>query len=136
MIDQRRRRLVDVAFVATALVTGAAAFSNQARQGGWPGWAVAAGTAGGIAACAALWFRRRSPVGVAVTILPLALVTSFAAPAGLLAFFTVALYRRLAVVLWLGVPALAALCIAFALQAGDRPETGVSLWLSLSVVVL
>src|SRR4051795_7103066 len=56
MIDQRRRRLVDLAFVATALVTGAASFSNQARQGGWPGWAVVAGTAGGIAACAALWF--------------------------------------------------------------------------------
>ena len=59
----RRDRLVDSAFFAFALVAGAALFSNQARQGELPDWAVALGTLGGLAACGALWVRRRWPVG-------------------------------------------------------------------------
>src|SRR3954468_7575060 len=132
----RRKRLVDAALFAFALVAGAALFSNQARQSDLPGWAVALGTLGGLAACCALWVRCRWPVAVTVGILPVAVVTSFAAPAGLIAFFTVAVHRRLATVLWVGALALTMLSISYGLQAGDRPELRTSLWLSLLSIVL
>src|SRR5215213_9244088 len=127
----RRDRLVDSAFFAFALIAGAAFFSNQVRQNELPDWAAALGTAGGLAACGALWLRRRWPVAVTAGILPLAILTSFAAPAGLIAFFTVAVHRRLAVVAWLGTLGLAALSASYAVQVGDRPELQSSLWLSL-----
>ena len=131
-----RNRLVDAALIAFAVVAGAALFSNQARQGDLPQWAVALGTLGGLAACGALWVRCRWPVVVTVAILPVAALTSFAAPAGLVAFYTVAVQRRLATVLGVGALGLTALSIAFALQASDRPELRTSLGLSLLSIVL
>src|SRR4051812_39569204 len=126
---RRRQRLVDTWVVAVALVVGFVFFSNQARQGDWPPWAEAAGTIGGLAACGALWFRRRWPVGVALCILPVAVFSSFAAPAGFIAFFTVAVERRFAVVAWLGGTSVTVLCVGFAVASGGRPETPPDLWL-------
>ena len=132
----RRQWLVDTALFAFALLAGAMFFSNQARQAELPGWAVALGTLGGLAACCALWVRRRWPVGVTLAILPVAVLTSFAAPAGLIAFYAVALYRRLTTVLWVGATGLTTLSISYALQATDRPELRTSLWLSLLSIAL
>ncbi len=132
----RRERLTDLAFFVFALVLGAALFSNQVRIDDLPGWAVVAGTAGGLTACSVLWVRRRWPVAVAAGILPLAVLTSFAAPAGLIAFFTVAVHRRFAYVAWLGALELITLTISYALQAGDRPELQTSIWLSLLSLIL
>ena len=132
----RRDRLVDSAVFGFALVAGAALFSNQARQNDLADWAVTLGTLGGLAACGALWLRRRWPVAVTLAILPAAALTSFAAPAGLIAFFTVALHRRLATVLWIGALGLTTLSISYALQADDRPELRASFWLSLLSIIL
>ena len=132
----RRQRLVDSALAALALVLGLMFFSNQARQADLPGWAIAVGTIGGLAACAALLVRRRWPVAVTLAILPVAVFTSFAAPAGLIAFYTVALQRRLTTVLWVGATGLTLLSISYALQADDRPELRSSMWLSLLSIVL
>src|SRR4051812_44848871 len=133
-----RRRIADAALFAFALVAGAALFSNQARQNALADWAVLLGTLGGLAACGALWMRRRWPVAVTAAILPAAAFTSFAIPAGLIAFFTVASQRRLTVVLSIGALGLTTLSIAYAhaLQAEDRPELRNSLWLSLLSLVL
>jgi signal transduction histidine kinase len=132
----RRQRLADSALFAFVLLAGALFFSNQARQDEWPGWAVGLGTLGGLAACCALWVRRRWPVGVTLAILPVAMFSSFAAPAGLIAFYTVALHRRLATVLWVGAIGLTVLCTGYVLQASARPELRTSLWLSLLSIVL
>jgi signal transduction histidine kinase len=132
----RRQLLHDSALFAFALLAGAMFFSNQARQAELPGWAVALGTLGGLAACCALWVRRRWPVGVTLAILPVAALTSFASPAGLIAFYTVALHRRLTTVLWVGAAGMIPLSIAYALQEADRPELRTSLWLSLLSIVL
>ncbi len=132
----KRDRLVDSVFIAFALLAGAVFFSIQARTNELPDWAVVAGTAGGLAACAALWLRRRWPVAITVGILPLAVLTSFAAPAGLIAFFTVAVHRRFAVVAWLAGVGLSTLAVSYALQAGERPELQTSLWLSLLSLIL
>jgi len=133
---RRRPRLADSAVFAFALLAGALFFSNQARQEEWPGWAVGLGTLGGLAACSALWFRRRWPVGVVLAILPIMVFSSAAAPAGLIAFYTVALHRRLATVLWVGAISLTVLCTGYALQASARPELRASMWLSLLSIVL
>ena len=132
----RRQLLHDSALFAFALLAGAMLFSNQVRQAELPGWAVALGTLGGLAACCALWVRRRWPVGVTLAILPVAALTSFASPAGLIAFYTVALHRRLTTVVWVGAAGMIPLSIAYALQETDRPELRTSLWLSLLSIVL
>ena len=132
----KRDRLVDSAFIVFALIAGSALFSNQVRQSDLPGWAVALGAVGGLAACGALWVRRRWPVAVAVGILPLAVLTSFAAPAGLIAFFTVAVHRRFAVVAWLAALSLSTLAASYAVQAGERPEQQTSLSLGLLSLIL
>ena len=58
---------------------------------------------------------------VALGILPVAVLASFAAPAGLIAFFTVATHRRLAVVLSVGAFGLTTLSIGYA-APGGRPS--------------
>src|SRR5919107_1811330 len=131
----RRKQIGDAALIAFALVAGAVLFSNQARQGDFAGWAAALGALGGLAACGALSVRRRWPVAVTLAILPVPALSSFAAPAGLIAFYNVAAHRRLTTVLGVGTLALTTLSIAFALQASDRPELRTSLWLSLLSIV-
>jgi signal transduction histidine kinase len=133
---RRRQRLADSALFTFVLLVGALFFSNQARQDEWPGWAIGLGSLGGLAACCLLWFRRRWPVGVALAILPVMAVSSFAAPAGLIAFYTVALQRRLATVLYVGATVLAVLCTGYVVQASARSESSTSLWLSLMSIVL
>ena len=132
----RRDRLVDSALAVLALLVGMLFFSDQARQAELPGWAIAAGTVGGVAACSALLVRRRWPVGVTLAILPVAVLTSFAAPAGLIAFYTVALHRRLTTVLLVGATGLTLFSISYAVQSDDSPELQPSLWLSLLSIVL
>src|SRR3954452_24340057 len=90
----RRDWLVDSAFFAVALVVGSAGFTTQVRTGDWPAWAIAAGALGGVGGRGALWFRTRWPVALIVAVLPIAVVSSFAGPAGLILFFTVAVHRR------------------------------------------
>src|SRR5438309_477349 len=132
----RRDWLVDSTLFSVALIVGFAAFSTQVRTGDWPAWAIAAGALGGLAACGALWFRTRWPVALTVAVLPIAVVSSFAGPAGLILFFTVAVHRRFAVVAWIGaigVPALAASAILQPLpRTGGQP----SLRLTLLLLVL
>src|SRR5689334_3996563 len=90
----RRQRLADSALIVLAVLVGAVFFSNQARQAELPVWAVVLGTLGGLAACCALWMRRRWPVGVTLAILPVVVFSSFASPAWMIAFYTVALQCR------------------------------------------
>jgi len=131
-----RTRIADLTLVAIALVSGGALFSNQVRQNDLPQSAALLGTLAGLAACGALWMRRRWPVAVTAAILPTAALTSFAAPAGLIALYTLALQRRLAAVLWVGALGLTTLLIAFALQTESHPESRTTMWLSLLSFVL
>lgn len=54
----------------------------------------------GALACAAVWLRRRWPVGLAVTMLPVSFVSSTAGGAGLVAFFTLAVHRPFRYIAW------------------------------------
>ena len=53
----------------------------------------------GAIACLAIWLRRRWPVGVALATLPVVALSAFGAVATLVTLFTVAVHRRVAVLL-------------------------------------
>ncbi|WDF42431.1 histidine kinase [Streptomyces sp. T12] len=61
----------------------------------------------GALACAAVWLRRRWPVGLAIAMVPVCFVSSTAGGAGVVAFFTLAVHRPLRYVAWVGGSSLA-----------------------------
>jgi signal transduction histidine kinase len=54
----------------------------------------------GALSCAAVWLRRRWPVGFAVAMVPVSLVSSAAGGAGMIALFTLAVHRPFRYVAW------------------------------------
>nr|WP_322726224.1 histidine kinase [Streptomyces spongiae] len=56
----------------------------------------------GALACAAVWLRRRWPVGLAVAMLPVGLISSTAGGASMVAFFTLAVHRPFRYIAWVG----------------------------------
>ncbi|WP_187369975.1 sensor histidine kinase [Streptomyces boluensis] len=56
----------------------------------------------GALACAAVWLRRRWPVGLAIAMLPVALVSDTAGGAATVAVFTLAVHRPFRYVAWIG----------------------------------
>jgi len=85
---------VDIAAVAVAALMGLVAAVDAEASGRVTGdalfWALVMGGAG----CAAVWWRRRLPVVVALALLPLAALTEVVGGAVLVAVYTVAAYRR------------------------------------------
>ncbi|MFD9910492.1 sensor histidine kinase [Streptomyces sp. NPDC059063] len=67
----------------------------------------------GALACAAVWTRRRWPVGFAVAMILAGTVSNTAGGAGLVAFFTVAVHRPFKYPAWLGAIAVAASLVYF-----------------------
>ncbi|WP_405085108.1 sensor histidine kinase [Microbispora sp. NBC_01389] len=131
----RRDRLVDTTMF---LLAAAFAFLMSADRLGTaplpPGWLFPLDQVAGALGCAALWLRRRWPVGLAVTLVALSAVFEMVAGPMLAALFSVAVHRRprisggvfafsvLAAVVftWLrpepGMPPLATLMLGLALQ--------------------
>ncbi|MFF9778021.1 sensor histidine kinase [Streptomyces sp. NPDC013978] len=56
----------------------------------------------GALACAAVWLRRRRPVGLAVAMVPVCFLSNTAGGAGLVAFFTLTVHRPFRYVAWIG----------------------------------
>ncbi|MFF5009336.1 sensor histidine kinase [Streptomyces phaeochromogenes] len=56
----------------------------------------------GAFACAAVWLRRRWPVGLAVAMVPVCFISNTAGGAGLVALFTVAVHRPFKYAAWTG----------------------------------
>ncbi|MFJ2256912.1 sensor histidine kinase [Streptomyces sp. NPDC087844] len=56
----------------------------------------------GAVACAAVWLRRRWPVGLAIAMVPVCFVSTTAGGAGLVALFTLAVHRPFKYVAWTG----------------------------------
>ncbi len=61
----------------------------------------------GALACAAVWLRRRWPVGLAIAMVPVCFVSSTAGGAGVVVFFTLAVHRPVRYVAWVGGASLA-----------------------------
>ncbi|MFF3328471.1 sensor histidine kinase [Streptomyces sp. NPDC002888] len=70
----------------------------------------------GALSCAAVWLRRRWPVGLAVAMVPVGLLSNTAGGAGLVALFTLAVHRPFRYVAWIGGASLALLPLFFHLR--------------------
>ncbi|MCW2916486.1 MAG: histidine kinase [Actinomycetia bacterium] len=89
-----RDRVVDVALFGVAVLLGMVAFGVTKEQGDLPGWAVELDPLLGLAACLALWWRRRHPLAVAVIGLPAVALATSALPAGAVIVASLALRVR------------------------------------------
>ncbi len=86
--------------------------------------AVADQLIGGLA-CFAVWLRRRWPVGLAIAMIPVGLVSTTAGGAGLVALFTLAVHRPFRYVAWIGGIQLALTPLFFWLRPDpDLPYAG------------
>jgi signal transduction histidine kinase len=85
--------IVDVLCVLAAAVIGLLVFAQAHDQAEFSDGFTFLDIVAGTLACLALWVRRRWPVGVAVTLVPVAAVFSAAGGAALIAMFTVAVHR-------------------------------------------
>ncbi|WP_121751062.1 histidine kinase [Streptomyces sp. E2N166] len=86
----------------------------------------------GALACAAVWLRRRWPVGLAVAMLPVSLVSATAGGAVLASLFTLAVHRPFRYVAWTGGASLALAPLYYWM----RPEPGLPYLASLVIAVL
>ncbi|MFC8430548.1 sensor histidine kinase [Streptomyces sp. NPDC057253] len=86
----------------------------------------------GALACAAVWLRRRWPVGLAVATIPLGLLSDTAGGACAIALFTLAVHRPFRYVAWVGGINIALVPVTFRL----RPDADVSYLLSVVFATL
>ncbi len=86
----------------------------------------------GALACAAVWLRRRWPVGLAVAMVPVSLVSATAGGAVLAAMFTLAVHRPFRYVAWIGGASLAVAPLFYWM----RPEPGLPFLASLLIALL
>nr|WP_203614544.1 histidine kinase [Streptomyces rochei] len=86
----------------------------------------------GALSCAAVWLRRRWPVGLAVAMVPVSLLSATAGGAVLLSLFTLAVHRPFRYVAWIGGASLAVTPLFYWM----RPEPGLPYLASLFISVL
>ncbi|MDG4792928.1 histidine kinase [Micromonospora sp. WMMD1082] len=91
-------------------------------------WMIAADAFIGLLGAAALWFRRRWPVGLALVSLPVIMFSVAAAVALVVIYLTVAVHCRTAVTVGLTVAGLVANAVYYLV----RPEPGTAYWVSLA----
>ena len=85
--------IVDWLCFFIALLIGTLVFADAHDHGDLPDWFVALDGLVGVAACFSLWWRRRWPLGLALTLTATSIVFSSAGGAAAIALFTVAVHR-------------------------------------------
>ncbi|MGW2723927.1 sensor histidine kinase [Streptomyces sp. NPDC001492] len=79
----------------------------------------------GALSCAAVWARRRWPLGLAVAMIPVGLLSNTAGGAGMVAVFTLAVHRPFRYVAWIGGISLALIPLFFWMRPDpDLPYAG------------
>ncbi|MFI1678132.1 sensor histidine kinase [Streptomyces sp. NPDC020607] len=96
-----------------------------------PGWAEFDQVLGAVA-CAAVWLRRRWPVGLALALVPVSVASDTAGGAAAVALFTLAVHRPFRYVAWIGGASIAVVPLAFWL----RPDAAMSYGLAIAFGVL
>ncbi|MEW2386738.1 histidine kinase [Streptomyces venezuelae] len=86
----------------------------------------------GALACAAIWLRRRWPVGLAVAMVPVSVASDTAGGAAAVALFTLAVHRPFRYVAWVGGVSVAVVPLTYWL----RPDSGMSYGISIAFGVL
>ncbi|MGV9452966.1 sensor histidine kinase [Streptomyces sp. NPDC003635] len=85
----------------------------------------------GALACAAVWLRRRWPLGLAVAMIPVGFVSATAGGAALVAVFTLAVHRPFRYVAWVSAAALATAPIFYWFRPDPDIPYGWTLFLSV-----
>ncbi|MGW0953531.1 sensor histidine kinase [Streptomyces sp. NPDC001212] len=89
----------------------------------------------GALACAAVWLRRRWPVGLAIALLPVGLLSITSGGAAMVAVFTLAVHRPFRYVAWIGGVYLALVPLLYWLRPDPRmPYTAVVVFTALLTV--
>ncbi|MEA2133865.1 MAG: hypothetical protein QOC68_1774 [Solirubrobacteraceae bacterium] len=129
--------IVDFAFFAIALVAGSAGLTTELSRVQLSNGLKIADIACGLLAVGLLWGRRHWPVAVAVAVVSLGAVSTFAQPAAILALFTVAVHRRLGAVAGVAALGLATVAVYRAVhpQIGD-PWFEASLGIVITLAVI
>jgi signal transduction histidine kinase len=86
---------VDVLCFLVAAVVGIAVFAALHEDHDYPEWFEALDLLAGVAACLAVWWRRRWPFGLALVLGLVSVVSSASSGAAMIAMFTVAVHRPL-----------------------------------------
>ena len=113
--------VVDTSMFLLAATFGVVIFMMRWGDPAVPEWLLATDQVVGALGCAALWLRRRWPVGLALALVPLSTFSEFVAGAQAAALFTVAVHRPARVTVTVGVLSL----LAAPAYAALRPEAGV-----------
>ena len=93
---------VDFSCFLLAVLVGATAVEALNDNPRVPEWLAVVDQLTGALACAAVWLRRRWPLGLAVAMTPVTFLSDTAGGAGLIALFTLAVHRPFRYVAWVG----------------------------------
>ncbi|MFD8999797.1 histidine kinase [Streptomyces sp. NPDC059582] len=116
---------VDFSCFLLAVGIGLAGADALSHEPGTPHALVALDQLLGALACAAIWLRRRWPVGLAVALVPVGFLSNTAGGACLLALFTLAVHRPFRYVAWVGGTSLVLMPVFFWLRPDpDLPYLG------------
>lgn len=94
--------VVDFSCFLLAVFVGAMAVDALARNPHVPNALAVVDQVTGALACAAVWLRRRWPLGLAVALTPVGFLSDTSGGAGLIALFTLAVHRPFRYVAWVG----------------------------------
>ncbi|WP_225825300.1 sensor histidine kinase [Streptomyces naphthomycinicus] len=140
--DRRPRRTardwaVDFSCFLLAVGLGLAAAVTLAREPGLPRPLALLDQVLGALACAAVWLRRRWPVGLAVALIPVGFLSNSAGGAELVALFTLTVHRPFRYVAWVGGIELALVPLFYWLRPDpDLPYAGVVAFTTLLTVTI
>ncbi|MEU9517691.1 histidine kinase [Streptomyces sp. NPDC048224] len=124
--------IVDFTCFLLAVAIGLLAVDSLDQEANLPPVLEAVDQVVGALACAAVWLRRRWPVGLAVAMVPASLVSATSGGAALAALFTLAVHRPLRYVAWVGAAGL----LVQPLYYWMRPEPGLPFLASVVIGTL
>ncbi|MFD6490725.1 histidine kinase [Streptomyces sp. NPDC060188] len=124
--------IVDFGCFLLAVGLGIAAANTLADDPNTPHALAVADQWIGALACAAVWLRRRWPLGLAIALIPVGLISTTSGGAGLVALFTLAVHRPFRYVAWIAGVQIALLPAYFLL----RPDPELPYLAALAVTVL
>ncbi|WP_030984602.1 MULTISPECIES: sensor histidine kinase [unclassified Streptomyces] len=138
--DRRPRRtardwVVDFSCFLLAVVLGLAAAQGLSEEPGLPHSLAVLDQTLGALSCGAVWLRRRWPVGLAVAMIPVGLLSNSSGGAAMVALFTLAVHRPFRYVAWIGGVDLALIPLFYWVRPDpDLPYAGVVAFTTLLTV--
>lgn len=127
--------VVDFSCFLLAVVLGLAAAQGLAEEPGLPHSLAVLDQTLGVLSCGAVWLRRRWPVGLAVAMIPVGLLSNSSGGAAMVALFTLAVHRPFRYVAWTGGVDLALIPLFYWVRPDpDLPYAGVVAFTTLLTV--